>query len=165
MVRRVFFSFHFDNDYWRTQQVRNMGTIEGQSLCTPNQWEKVKRKGEAAVEKWIGDNISGKSCVVVLVGAETSNRHWVIEEIAKGWNAGKGVVGIKIHKLLDSNSLSSIPGSNPFDKVTLRRTGDSLSSVAKLVMPFGADSKAVYASIKDGMENWIEEAIEIRSSR
>ena len=51
MVRRVFFSFHFANDYWRTQQVRNIGALEAQSLCTPNQWEEVKRKGDAAVEK------------------------------------------------------------------------------------------------------------------
>ncbi len=27
MARRVFFSFHFDGDFWRTQQVRNMGTL------------------------------------------------------------------------------------------------------------------------------------------
>jgi len=34
MPRRVFFSFHFGNDFWRTQQVRNMRDLEGQALGT-----------------------------------------------------------------------------------------------------------------------------------
>ncbi len=164
MVRRVFFSFHFANDYWRTQQVRNINALEGQSLCTPNQWEEVKRNGDAAVEKWIDDNIFGKSCIIVLVGAETSTRRWVIREIVKGWDAGKGVVGIRIDRLLDSSGLSSISGINPFDKINYGNTGRKLSSVVNLVTPSGADSKAVYASIKGGIEAWIEEAVEIRGA-
>ena len=31
MARKVFFSFHFDEDFWRTQQVRNIN-----ALATPN---------------------------------------------------------------------------------------------------------------------------------
>ena len=42
--------------------------------------EEVKRKGKASIEKWIDDNMYGKSCVVVLVGSETANRPWVIRE-------------------------------------------------------------------------------------
>lgn len=163
MARRVFFSFHFANDFWRTQQVRNIGALEGQGLCTPNAWEEIKRKGTGAIERWIDDNLSGKSCVVVLVGTETSKRPWVTKEIVKGWDAGKGVVGIRINKLLDSTGNSSIAGGNPFDNIKHSKSGNLLSSVAKLVTPAGADSKAVYASIKDGIENWIEDAIKIRS--
>jgi hypothetical protein len=74
MARRVFFSFHFANDFWRTQQVRNMNSLEGQTLCSANDWEEVKRKGDASIEKWIGDELQDKTCVVVLVGAETANR-------------------------------------------------------------------------------------------
>jgi MTH538 TIR-like domain (DUF1863) len=164
MARRVFFSFHFGNDYWRTQQIRNIGALEGQSLCTPNQREEVKRKGETAVEKWTDDNMFGKTCVIVLVGAETSARRWVTREIVKGWDAGKGVVGIRIHKLLNSNGLSSIAGGNPFDNINYGSTGRKLSSVVKLVTPSGAGSKATYASIKDGIEAWIEEAVKIRGA-
>src|SRR3954467_748428 len=116
MPRRVFFSFHFDNDFWRTQQVRNMNALEGQALCTPNAWEEVKRKGDAAIEKWVADNMVGKTCVVVLVGAETASRKWIIHEISKGWNEGKGVLGIRIHGLLDHSGYSSTPGPDPFSK-------------------------------------------------
>lgn len=162
MARKVFFSFHFDNDFWRTQQVRNIGAIEGQTLCNANAWEEVKRRGNASIEKWIADNMSGKSCVVVLVGAQTANRPWVIHEITKGWNDGKGILGIRIDKLLDNTGRSSTAGSNPFDKLTFGQGGEKLSSKVKLITPTGADSKAVYASISNGMETWIEDAIAIR---
>ncbi|MDQ1224403.1 hypothetical protein QE443_000564 [Pantoea ananatis] len=32
MKRQVFYSFHFDNDVMRVQQIRNMGVIEGEEL-------------------------------------------------------------------------------------------------------------------------------------
>lgn len=163
MARRVFFSFHFDNDFWRTQQVRNIGAIEGQPLCTANVWEDVKRKGEASIKKWIDDNMSGKSCVVVLVGSQTASRPWVRYEIIKAWNDGKGVVGIRVNKLLDRDGRASSPGENPFDKITFGNTTRTLSSVAQLITPSGVDSKATYASIANGIEGWIEDAIAIRS--
>ena len=29
MTRKVFYSFHFDNDAWRAGQVRNIGVVDG----------------------------------------------------------------------------------------------------------------------------------------
>lgn len=164
MARNVFFSFHFKNDFWRTQQVRNIGTLDGQKLYTPNEWEEVKNEGNAAIEKWIDDSLVGKSCVIVLVGSETADRPWVRKEIIKGWNAGKGVVGIRINELLDSNGKPSGEGSNPFKLVMLNKGTEKLSDYAELITPEGADSKAVYASIKANIEQWIEDAIEIRKN-
>jgi hypothetical protein len=43
----VFYSFHFNNDVMRTQQVRNIGSIEGNSPTTPNEWETLKRSGNS----------------------------------------------------------------------------------------------------------------------
>ncbi len=164
MARNVFFSFHFKNDFWRTQQVRNIGALDGQNLYTPNEWEEVKKKGNAAIEKWIDDSLVGKSCVVVLVGSETASRTWVLTEIVKAWNAGKGVVAIRINKLLDANGNFSAAGSNPLDQVTLKNGTVSLSNYAQLITPVGADSKAVYASIQANIEKWIEDAIAIRNN-
>jgi hypothetical protein len=59
MARFVFFSFHFDGDSWRTQQVRNINALSGQSLANPNAWEEIKRTGDAAVEKWIEKEMHG----------------------------------------------------------------------------------------------------------
>lgn len=159
-----FFSFHFDNDFWRTQQIRNINALEGQTLCSSNDWEEVKRKGDTSIKKWIDNQMHGKSCVVVLVGAETASRPWVIHEISKGWNDKKGVLGIRIDKLLDTNSRPSAVGSNPFSRVTFTGTTRTLADVAPLKVPTGADSKAVYASIANNIEAWIEEAIRIRNN-
>ena len=122
MARRVFFSFHFANDFWRTQQVRNINALEGQRLAAPNAWEEIKRSGDAAVKRWIATNLEGKSCVVVLVGSETADRKWVRHEILEGWNNSKGVLGIRIHKLLDKDSNPSPIGSNPFEKIPISNT-------------------------------------------
>ena len=163
MARRVFFSFHFANDFWRTQQVRNMNSLEGQALCSPNDWEEVKRKGDASIKKWIDDQLQGKTCVVVLVGAETANRPWVIHEISKGWNDKRGVLGIRIDRLLDTNSRPS-GGSEPiFEGHFYRHDANSCRGRAAQG-PDGADSKAVYASIANNIEAWIEEAIRIRAN-
>ena len=88
-----FASFHYDRDYARVQQVLNMGAIEGQTIVSSQKWEEVKRNGKAAVEKWIDDQMKGKSAVVVLVGAETASREWVNYEIRKAWNSYKPIVG------------------------------------------------------------------------
>lgn len=160
MARKVFFSFHFDNDYWRTQQVRNMNALEGNPLCSPNAWEEVKKKGDAAIESWITKEMAGRSCVIVLVGSQTASRKWVRHEIAKGWNDNRGVLGIRINGLLDNSGSTSTAGANPFDLVTIG--SKKLSAYAPLKTPAGADSKARYASISANIEAWIEEAIKAR---
>lgn len=80
MAGRVFFSFHFANDFWRTQQVRNINALEGKKLCSSNDWEEGRRKGNESIKKWIDDQMHDKSRVVVLVGAETANRPWILHE-------------------------------------------------------------------------------------
>jgi hypothetical protein len=161
MARKAFFSFHYDNDCWRTQQVRNIGFIDGSKPVSANAWEEVRKGGDAAIEKWIANQLDGRSCTVVLVGAETADRPWVIHEIVKSWNLGKGVVGIRVHNLKDEARQQSVAGPNPFDKVTL---GDTpLSSIVKLYRPISPISTEAYAAIAKGIASWIDEAIEIRN--
>ena len=62
--RQVFYSFHFDNDVMRVQQIRNIGVIEDNKPVSANDWEDVKNGGNAAIEKWIADNMKYRSCVV-----------------------------------------------------------------------------------------------------
>lgn len=108
--------------------------------------------------------MNGKSCVVVLMGAETANRPWVIHEISQGWNNNKGILGIRVDRLLGTDSRPSVAGPNPFSKVTFTGTTKSLADVAPLKKPAGTDSKAVYASIANNIETWIEEAVRIRAN-
>jgi hypothetical protein len=162
MPRRVFYSFHYDNDHWRAQQVRNIGFVEGNQPVSSNDWESIKRGGDSAIEKWIVTQLAGRSCTVVLVGAETANRKWVQHEIVQSWNSGKGVVGVRIHGLKNSAGTQGVAGSNPFDRLSLGNK--TLSSAVRLYGPIFATSTEAYAAIAKGIADWIEEAIEIRNS-
>lgn len=156
--RQVFYSFHYDNDVFRVQQIRNIGALEDNKPVSANEWESVKRGGEASIKKWIDDNLRYKSCVVVLVGEETANRKWVRYEIEKAWELGKGLVGVYIHNLKDPRTGKSSKGKNPFDQFEFD-DGTKLSSVVKCYNPNPNDA---YNEIKDNLEDWIEEAIASR---
>jgi MTH538 TIR-like domain (DUF1863) len=163
MARRVFYSFHYVPDNWRASQVRNIGAIEGNQPAKDNDWETITKGGDKAIEKWIADQMNGRSCVVVLIGAATANRKWINHEIVKGWDAGKGVLGIHIHNLKNSEGKTSAKGANPFDHITHGPTGKKLSTIVKAYDPPGTTSSDVYDHIKNNLEKWIEAAIGIRS--
>jgi len=165
MARKVFFSFHYAPDNWRAGQVRTMGSIEGDAPVSDNDWEKVTKGGDAAIEKWIAGQMSGKSCAVVLIGSGTAGRKWISHEISKAWNDGKGVLGIYIHNLKDSSKQQSSKGSNPFDYVTFTNTGAKLSTVVSVYDPPFADSTQVYNHIKDNLAAWVETAITTRAAQ
>jgi len=161
MTRKCFYSFHYAPDNWRASQVRNMGVIEGNRPATDNDWEEVERGGDSAIQKWIDGQLKGKSVAIVLIGEKTAGRKWIKYEIKKAWGDGKGVMGIYIHNLKDSNENQSNKGKNPFDSFTV---GDkSMSAVVKAYDPPYSTSTYVYDYIKENIESWIEKAIEIRS--
>ena len=162
--RKVFYSFHYKPDAWRASQVRNIGAIEGNQPASDNDWETVKKGGDTAIKKWINEQLSGRSCTVVLIGANTAGRKWIKYEIEKSWNDEKGLVGIYVNKLKDSDGDQSSKGSNPFDDFTLDEGKKKLSSVVKVYTPSGSTSTASYDDIKANLSDWVEEAIEIRDN-
>ncbi|WP_433630411.1 TIR domain-containing protein [Chryseobacterium cucumeris] len=158
--RQIFYSFHYDNDVFRVQQIRNIGALEGNEPVSPNEWETVKRGGDASIKKWIEENLKYKSCVVVLIGSETANRPWVRYEIEKAYNDGKAILGIYIHNLKCPRKGTSSKGENPFDRFTLKSTGLPLSKVVKCYDP---NPYNAYSDIANNLEHWIEEAIASRN--
>ena len=163
MVRRVFFSFHYKSDNWRASQVRNMGVIEGDAPVSDNDWEKVTKGGDAAITKWIAEQMLGKSCLVVLIGADTAGRKWIDHEIIKAWNDNKGVLGVYIHNLKNMEQKQSKKGENPFNNIMIGGSnGKKMSSVVKAYDPPYLDSTEVYAYIKKNLNKWVEDAITLR---
>lgn len=162
MARKVFTSFHYIPDNWRASQIRSMGKIEGNTVVSSNSWEEVTSGGDKAIEKWIDDNMSGKSCVVVFVGKNTAGRKWIKHEIKKAWADGKGIFGIYVHNLKDNDGNQTTKGNNPFDEFTVN--GKKLSTIVKCYDPPFSISTNVYNHIKENIEDWIEEAIKIRNN-
>ena len=162
MPKRVFYSFHYQPDNWRAAQVRSMGAIEGNSPTSDNDWESIKRGGDPAIQRWIDGQLDGKSCTVVLIGSSTANRKWINYEIIKAWNGGKGVMGIYIHNLEDSNGLQSAPGKNPFDYISLE-SGKRLSSIAPAYNPPYTSSTDVYSYISKNVGGWVDAAVAARN--
>lgn len=164
MARKVFYSFHYTPDNWRVSQVRQMGVLEGNQVVSSNKWEEVISGGDSAIEKWIDTEMSGKSCLVVLIGKSTAGRKWIDHEIIKAWNDKRGVVGLYIHNLKNVIGESTTKGSNPFGGITLDNGTKKLSSVVKAYDPPYSTSTYVYDDIKQNLADLVEEAIEIRNS-
>lgn len=164
MARKVFYSFHYKPDCARAARVRNMGVVDGNKPANDNDWETIARGGERAIQRWIDDQLDGKSCNVVLIGENTAGRKWIEYEIRKAWNTNKGVVGIYIHRLKDFDGNQSSKGSNPFMNFKMANSETKLSSVIKAYNPPYVDSRDVYAYINNNLADWIEEAIAIRDN-
>ncbi|MCY3934948.1 MAG: TIR domain-containing protein [Chloroflexi bacterium] len=114
--RNVFFSFHYERDVWRaanvrkSQQFNNSTTGKFRDIVD---WEELKRKGDAAVKKWINDQLNGSSVTVVLIGAETYTRKWVLYEIEQSLKKGNGILGVYINNIETQNKSIDPRGSIP----------------------------------------------------
>lgn len=164
MARRVFYSFHYKPDNWRVSQVRSIGTVEDNKPANDNDWETVTSGGDEKIKKWIADQLNGRSCTVLLIGKDTAGRKWINHEIIKTWDDKKGILGIYIHNLKNSDGDQTSKGKNPFDYITIGGTTNKLSSVVKVYDPPYSNSKDVYNHIANNLESWIDEAIKIRNN-
>ena len=121
MSRKVFFSFHYERDVWRANVVRNSWVPKGNYIkagfIDSAEFEKIKKKGDQAIKKWIDEQLEGTSVTVVLIGAETYSRKWVRYEIIKSFDRGNGLLGVYIHNIKDLNRERDLIGPNPFDYV------------------------------------------------
>lgn len=116
MTRRVFFSFHYDEDINRSMIVRNSWVTQGKEAAgfiDKAEFEKIKRNGENAVCKWIDKQLEGTSITIVLIGKETLNRPFVQYEIIKSIERGNAIIGIHIHNLRDMITQRTTVKGNP----------------------------------------------------
>jgi len=166
MARKCFYSFHYQPDCWRASTVRQIGSIEGNAPARDNDWEAITsgQNRDEKIKRWINDQMEGRTCAIVLVGSATARRPWIDYEIVKAWNAGLGVVGIRIHGLKDSSGDTSLPGANPFAHIQYEPQNVSLSTIVKCYDPAGATSQDRYAWISQHLSNAVEEAIRIRDA-
>lgn len=120
MARKAFFSFHYENDVWRANQVRNSWVTkdkEAAGYTDAADFEEVKKGGDAAIKKWIDNQLLGTSVTVVLIGSDTNSRPYILYELEQSWKKGNGIVGIYIHQCKDRFGLISNKGSNSFGPI------------------------------------------------
>lgn len=160
MARKCFYSFEYKTDNWRASKIKQIGAIEGNQTLSGNEWESVTSGKDPAIKKWIDDQMRGRTCLIVLVGATTANRKWINYEIEKAWDSKLGVCAVNIHNILDRNNDKSSKGLNPLSYIT---RGASLSGMAKIYDPPYQSSSDVYKYIADNIEGWAEESIKIRN--
>jgi len=157
MARKTFFSFHYERDAWRAANVRNSGALsddDESGFIDAAEWEKIERDGDAAIKKWIKEQLNNTTATAVLIGAETADREWVLYEIRESWKRGNAVIGVRIHGIKNQDGETDTAGANPLDIVKFD-DGTALSSVCK-----------TYDWVKDkGRDNlgdWLEKAVTAR---
>ncbi|WP_084506405.1 TIR domain-containing protein [Geminicoccus roseus] len=114
MARHVFFSFHYQRDIVRVNQIRNLPEIVDQSAVgfqDKSLWEKAKAKGDSVIKKLIDDGLIGTSVTVVCIGSQTAGRKYINYEIEKSIARGNGIIGLRI------NHLKSFEGVDPVGSV------------------------------------------------
>ena len=142
MARRVFFSFHYQRDIFRVNQIRNMPNIIGSAAAgfqDASLWEEAKKKGDAAIKKLIDKGLENTTVTVVCIGYKTAGRKYMNYEIEKSLEKGNGLVGIQIHHLTDHRGETDPAGTVP-QKI------------------YDAGFKAYKYSNKEKLSKWIDEA-------
>ena len=116
MARRVFFSFHYQRDIWRVNQIRNIPNVIGSAAAgfqDSSLWEDARRDGDAAIKRLIDNGLQNTSVTVVFIGAKTAGRKYINYEIEKSIERKNGIVGIQIHHVEDQNGETDSPGATP----------------------------------------------------
>ncbi len=116
MARRVFFSFHFDGDIWRANQVRNSNVVVGTDVAgffDHSEYEEAKKQGWDAIHRMILRHLKDTTVTIVLVGTRTAERPWVKQEISDSVDHKNGLLGIYIHHLKDKDGRTSNRGPLP----------------------------------------------------
>lgn len=104
MPRRVFFSFHYQEDIFRVNVIRKGGVVLGSASAgfqDASLWEKTKSKGPDAVKRLINRGLEGTSVTCVLIGQKTAKRRYVAYEIEQSVKKGNGLLGIHINGIKD----------------------------------------------------------------
>jgi hypothetical protein len=116
MARNVFFSFHYQRDIWRVNQIRSIPNITGVAAAgfkDASLWEEAKKKDEAVIKRMIDKALENTSVTIVFIGEKTAGRKFINYEIEQSIARGNGIVGIQIHHLGNHNQETDQAGAVP----------------------------------------------------
>jgi hypothetical protein len=117
MARRVFFSFHYENDIWRANQVGNANVVAGADVAgffDHSEYNEAKKTGTEGIRRMILRHLRNTSVTIVLIGTATASRPWVKYEIEQSIAQNNGLLGINIHHLKNQHgNWAFFPGAKP----------------------------------------------------
>jgi hypothetical protein len=155
MARRAFFSFHYRNDVWRANQIRNSWVTQGKEAAgfiDYADFEKIKKQSDDAVEKWIDGQLNGTSVTVVLIGEKSDTRPYVQYEVRQSYKRGNGIIGVHIHNCKDKDAKTCTKGTTNFGELGKDANGNSVYffQIAKVYDWVGDDG---YKNLGTWIEN------------
>lgn len=116
MARRTFFSFHYQRDVWRVNQIRNIPKVTrcaAAGFQDASLWEEAKKKGDAEIKNMIDKALENTSVTVICIGSKTAGRKYINYEIDQSLERGNGLVGIQIHHLKNDKQETDSVGTIP----------------------------------------------------
>lgn len=128
MYRKIFPSYDWD-DVWYVNQIVNLSevtsiTAAGFIKNVPN--EEVK-SSDAAIKRWIDDNMNGCSCLVLFWGEKTYESRWVKYELEQADARGMGMLAIDISGMRGPRGVAG-HGPNPLFVHGIDRLGHHVES-------------------------------------
>lgn len=159
MARRVFFSYHFDRDFWRANQVRQSWVAkpnrEAAGFFDAADQEEVKRSSDEAIKRWIDSQLEHTSVTAVLIGRETASRKYVRYEIERSFERGNALLGIRIHGLRNREGRTTSPGDNPLSDYLVKTEAGKVR-LSDIYPTYDWS----YDHGRQNLSNWIQEARE-----
>lgn len=136
--RRVFFSFHYQEDIWRANQIRNSWMYlsdqnrEGVGFFDGSIWESKRRESDVSLKNLIREGVENTSVTCVLAGTFTYLRRWVRYEICRSVLKANGIITVNVNRMLDSRGNTTVKGPNPLDYIGVYLSSDNLTYFAEL---------------------------------
>ena len=133
VVRRTFFSFHYQVDVTRAHVVKNSWVTkderEDAGFFDASVFESKQRAGDDTLRRFLTDALNGTSVTCVLIGGQTAFRKWVRYELVRSFYRGNGLFGIRIHGIrnLDRPPQLGSYGEDPFDHLAYHVYNDRIS--------------------------------------
>lgn len=128
--RRVFFSFHYQNDIWRVNQIRNSWRYQhedrrvAEGFFDGSIWERSKRTSDDSLKTLIREGLKNTSVTCILAGSETYARRWVRYEIARSIVKGNALLVVRVHNMKNQMGYTAQAGDNPLDHMGTYKLDD-----------------------------------------
>lgn len=116
MARRVFFSFDFESDLGRADQVRRSDAVSPHDLSGffgREEYDEAQRRDKDGIQRLIQRHLKTAAVTVVLIGARTAAHPWVRYEIDQSIEQKNGLLGVYVGHLRDENGRTPTQGLKP----------------------------------------------------